>query len=125
MWQWVVGILLSGCIGCSASRSPATTPTTEVIAATALRSTVLVRTQLGAGTGFCIDPGLIVTSFHIVAGEPVMAVRETTDIEHPVMGIRIYDEASDLAFLHVPSARVPPLKLAPPGRPQSVRRSWS
>jgi len=69
------------------------------------------------GTGFAIQPGVIATSFHVVAGENRISIRDASGGEHPVAGIRSYDETNDLAILHVPSAGIPPLKLGLPAAP--------
>jgi hypothetical protein len=123
MW-WRVLVAAGAILACSACAGSGNrtatdnerTPT-EIIATTSIRSTVLIRTQMVQGTGFAIQPGVIATSFHVVAGENQISIRDASGGEHPVAGIRSYDEINDLAILHVPSASIPPLKLGLPAAP--------
>jgi S1-C subfamily serine protease len=121
-WRALVaaGALLV-CSACAGSGNRTATDSertpTEIIAATSIRSTVLISTQMVQGTGFAIQPGVIATSFHVVAGENRISIRDASGGEHPVAGIRSYDEVNDLAILHVPSASIAPLKLGLPAAP--------
>ena len=60
------------------------------------------------GTGFFVDPALIVTSLHGVAGAPaIVAERVSTETQFPVEGVVASDTANDLIILKVTGDGVP------------------
>ena len=80
----------------------------------ARHATVLIVTELGQGSGFFVQPNLIVTNFHVIEyalSRPLTIKyrREDQQSYTPVRSVLGYDEERDLAILEVPSSSVKPL----------------
>ena len=82
----------------------------EELADRAGRSVVAVEVGDGAGTGFSIGSGLILTNAHVVRGRSTPAVRERGG-QPRVAKIRGKDAQTDLAVLEVAEFDAPPLTL--------------
>ena len=87
---------------------------TESVAETAVRSTVKVQgvacRRVQEGSGFVVQPGLIVTNAHVVAGEDDTQV-QLHDGSSRDATVVAYDSRRDIAVLRVDGLDVPPLAL--------------
>ena len=97
---------------------PRTTPwhhseTAQEIAAIALKSTVLIKTQSGVlGSGFVVDAGKIATNYHVIenmVSGTAQLVEDTTN--YTVEGVLSVDIPRDLAIIKVSSLSAPSLPL--------------
>ena len=86
-------------------------PAAEEISERALRSTVVVRTEDGLGSGFVVPGGLVVTNLHVVAGAAGITVRYPSGREVQVQDVRGFDAINDLALLN-PNLGHPALPLS-------------
>ena len=80
----------------------------EEIAQTALRSTVLIKTESSLGSGFVVGDGQVATNHHVIEGMirgTVQLVNENT--EHPIESVLGVDWAQDLAVIEVSGLRAP------------------
>jgi S1-C subfamily serine protease len=98
---------------------PASIPLTASVAEQVQASTVKVEGQacgeIIEGSGFAVEPDLIATNAHVVAGEP----RGNTSVLLPsgrtlAATVVMYDPNRDLALLAVPGLQETPLPLAAP-----------
>lgn len=91
---------------------PAESGLSPAVAATVVASTVKVEGQacgrVQEGTGFVVQPGIVVTNAHVVAGEDRTEVvrPDTTRVAATVVS---FDPDRDLAVLAVPDVGAPPL----------------
>jgi len=68
--------------------------------------------RVSEGDGFAVEPGLVVTNAHVVAG--VEEIRVTTPDGNSALGSLVgFDPARDIAAIAVPDLDVPPVALAP------------
>ena len=97
---------------------PRTTPwhhseTAQEIAAIALKSTVLIKTQSGVlGSGFVVDAGKIATNYHVIenmVSGTAQLVEDTTN--YTIEGVLSVDIPRDLAIIKVSSLSAPSLPL--------------
>jgi S1-C subfamily serine protease len=93
---------------------PAASGLTEDVADTAVRSTVKVQgvacRRVQEGSGFVVQPGLIVTNAHVVAGEDETEV-QLADGSVRDATVVAYDSRRDVAVLRVDGLDVAPLDL--------------
>ncbi len=80
---------------------------------TRLNSTVTVTTDKGIGSGFFIEPSLIVTNYHVIEG----ATRATCNlsnkvVEYDILGYVAKDEQTDLVILKVKGLKGSPVPIA-------------
>ena len=92
-----------------------TDPSVRAAAAAARPSTVQIRVAgcggtIGAGSGFVVRPGFVVTNAHVVAGFDWLAVRDQRG-EYPATAIQV-DPGLDIAVLAVPDLQAPALPWA-------------
>ena len=70
-----------------------------------------------AGTGFIIsDTGLVVTNYHVVAGERVVTVRLTDGREFQIATATAWDAGADVAVLQLTEKGLPKLQLGDSAR---------
>jgi len=72
-----------------------------------------------AGSGWVVEPSLVVTAAHVVAGEEDTVVRSSHVRRLPVTVVA-FDRKNDLALLRVPGLRLRPLALHKPSPGQPV-----
>lgn len=96
--------------------SPLAPALEATVAASAVRVSGVACNYIQQGSGFVLEPGLVVTNAHVVAGH------ESTEVEIPGVGryagrIVLFDPLVDLALVEVPELPAPPLALvgAEPG----------
>ena len=93
---------------------PAASGLTQDVADTAVRSTVKVQgvacRRVQEGSGFVVQPGLIVTNAHVVAGEDDTEV-QLADGSTRDATVVAYDSRRDVAVLRVDGLEVPALDL--------------
>ncbi len=78
---------------------------------------VVIDGEHKAGTGFIIsDTGLIVTNYHVVAGERVVTVRLTNGLEFETDNIAAWDVGADVAVLQLNVKGLPKLQLGDSAR---------
>jgi S1-C subfamily serine protease len=105
------------------SRPPAAAPPTasltpREIALRSFASVVLVSTTdasgkpLAFGSGFVVDPGVVVTNLHVLKGASAASVRLIGDADKAAVdGILASDEKVDLALLAAPKLSAAPLRI--------------
>ena len=84
----------------------------QEIASIVLKSTVLIETQIGFGSGFVVDEGQVVTNHHVIenmVSGTVQLVGSTT--KHTIAGVLAVDELRDLAIVKVSGLSAPSLPL--------------
>lgn len=91
----------------------------ELIAKEALASTVTLYMcdsdgqEEARGTGFFIEPDILVTNFHMINGfASGVAKFANDDTPHPIVRVLATDPTNDLAILYVPGTGAPALKIA-------------
>jgi S1-C subfamily serine protease len=101
--------LLSLCVALpvSAAAGSGRCPTTEELGEQIIASTVTVLADgdegiQGSGSGFFVEPDLVVTNWHVVEGSKQLRIKLTSaDDTFPVAGIVAADLANDLAVLRI------------------------
>ena len=95
---------------------PNRTLSTEEVVARTEGSVALVRGEKAFGTGFLVQPGILVTNAHVISLDPVRKIKVVFtsaflgDREPAVKGLLWEDVRRDLAFLSVDS-KLPPLDI--------------
>ena len=64
------------------------------------------------GTGWVVEPGILITNAHVVAGEKSTSVIESNGTKHKATVVA-FDPAADLAVLRAPTVKAAPLALKP------------
>ena len=107
----VLAVLLV--LGIAVAQSP------QAVAERAMRSTATVWVFddygefFGLGSGFVVEPGLVVTSAHVIAGgRDVWVTTANSDFEIRVFAVSHYDSELDVAVLIAPWVLAPVLPLA-------------
>lgn len=70
-------------------------------------SVIQITTNLGLGTGFFIEKGVVVTNYHVIKGASSISVQLGNGKEYKVDTILGYDENLDLALLSLPDIGTP------------------
>jgi S1-C subfamily serine protease len=70
-------------------------------------SVVQITTDLGLGSGFFIEKGLLATNYHVIEDASSITVKLTNGKEYKVTTIIGYDKDKDLALLSVPNVGTP------------------
>jgi len=89
------------------TRSDKDVPKASVIAEKCSPSVVQITTDLGLGSGFFIEKGILATNYHVIEDASSITVKLTTGKEYKVTTILGYDKEKDLALLSVPNAGTP------------------
>lgn len=89
------------------SRASATAPEATKIAEKCSPSVVQITTDIGIGTGFFIDKGVIATNYHVIKGASIVSVELKDGKEYTVKTILGYDEDLDMALLSLPGVGTP------------------
>lgn len=84
-----------------------TVPEASAVAEKCSPSVVQITTDLGLGTGFFIEKGVIATNYHVIENASSIAVKLTNGKEYTVATILGYDEDLDLALLSLPGVGTP------------------
>ena len=72
---------------------------------------------ISQGSGFVVQPGVVVTNFHVVEGAAAGVAKVVGGRKlHDVTGAVAVDEGRDLILLAIPSIRAPPLPLGDPNK---------
>lgn len=82
-------------------------PETSSIAEKCSPSVVQITTDIGLGTGFFIEKGVIATNYHVIKGASSITVDLKNGKEYKVDTILGYDEGLDLALLSLPGVGTP------------------
>jgi len=78
-----------------------------------IRSTVLIETDKGTGSGFYVKPNVIATNYHVIKGaEWARCSPDNSSYWYEITGYLAVDEDVDLALLQVSGPKRPPLQLA-------------
>lgn len=77
-------------------------PSLSDVVARVEQSIVYIRTSSGEGSGFSLG-GMVVTNFHVVAGESEIIVLDSTGADFLVTSVLAFDEERDLALLEIPA----------------------
>jgi hypothetical protein len=91
--------------GPSVNTAPANTAPADVhltvreIVRLAAKSVVVVRTPYGLGTGFIVEPGLVATNLHVIAGADRMAIAGHDGKPRLVSAVVAVDPEHDLALV--------------------------
>jgi len=89
------------------TRTDKDVPKASVIAEKCSPSVVQITTDLGLGSGFFIEKGILATNYHVIEDASSITVKLTTGKEYKVTTILGYDKEKDLALLSVPNAGTP------------------
>jgi S1-C subfamily serine protease len=76
--------------------------TAEAVYDKCSKATVQVNTDMGIGTGFFIDTGVVVTNYHVIEGASSIKVQLQNEKEYAISYILGYDVDLDIALLSVP-----------------------
>ncbi|SHO50910.1 trypsin-like peptidase domain-containing protein [Anaerocolumna xylanovorans] len=82
-------------------------PETSKIAEKCSPSVVQITTDIGLGTGFFIEKGVIATNYHVIKDATSIAVALNNGKEYKIDTILGYDEDLDLALLSLPGVGTP------------------
>ena len=78
----------------------------------AAKSVVVVRTPYGLGTGFVVEPGLVATNLHVIAGADRMGIAGSDGKARLISAVVAADPEHDLALVAFePTPTLPPLPL--------------
>jgi S1-C subfamily serine protease len=78
----------------------------------AAKSVVVVRTPYGIGTGFVVEPGLVATNLHVIAGADRMGIAGSDGKPRLISAVVAADPEHDLALVAFePTPTLPPLPL--------------
>jgi hypothetical protein len=76
-------------------------------------STVMLKTDIGSGSGFYVKPNVIATNYHVIKGAEWARCSPDNSYDwYEITGYLAVDEAADLALLQVSGPRRKPLPLA-------------
>lgn len=78
----------------------------------AAKSVVVVRTPYGIGTGFVVEPGVVATNLHVIAGADRMGIAGSDGKARLISAVAAADPEHDLALVAFdPAPSLPPLPL--------------
>lgn len=89
------------------TRTSASAPETSEVAAKCSPSVVQIATNLGLGTGFFTEKGVIATNYHVIENASSITVKLNNGKEYKIDTILGYDKDLDLALLSLPGIGTP------------------
>ncbi|BCJ98160.1 trypsin-like peptidase domain-containing protein [Anaerocolumna chitinilytica] len=89
------------------SRAISSAPDSAKIAEKCTPSVVEVTTDLGLGTGFFLEKGVIATNYHVIKGASSISVTLNNGKEYKIETILGYNEDLDMALLSLPGIGTP------------------
>ncbi|MCA9692842.1 MAG: trypsin-like peptidase domain-containing protein [Myxococcales bacterium] len=115
----LAALLLGGCASKQVAAPETTPPSLPDLVEARAPGVVRVEVPGGFGSGFVVDGGgLVVTSYHVVAGADAAEIVLPGDRRLPVTAVVASDELHDLAVLEVPARDLTSL---PIGRSEALR----